>query len=98
MNSQQARGVRAAAGTSGEGTLRFRSNSVWGVVVSPFLLATYLAGQAKPQGAAKGGVEQNGFTWTETYEGSGNTDGFITDINSTVGVRGSHQVSGSSRF
>jgi hypothetical protein len=38
-----------------------------------------------PQGAAKGGVEQQGFTWTETYEGSGNSDGFITDINSTVG-------------
>jgi len=30
-------------------------------------------------------VEQNGFTWTETFEGSGNTDGFITDIDSTVG-------------
>jgi hypothetical protein len=38
-----------------------------------------------PQEAAKGGVEQQGFTWTETYEGSGNSDGFITDINSTVG-------------
>ena len=30
-------------------------------------------------------VEAKGFTWTETYEGSGNTDGFITDINSTTG-------------
>lgn len=37
-----------------------------------------------PQGS-KNGVEQQGFTWTETYEGSGNSDGFITDINSTVG-------------
>jgi hypothetical protein len=35
--------------------------------------------------ATKTGVEEKGFTWTETYEGSGNTDGFITDINSTVG-------------
>jgi hypothetical protein len=38
-----------------------------------------------PQGAGKTGVEQQGFTWTETYEGSGNSDGFITDLNSTVG-------------
>jgi hypothetical protein len=38
-----------------------------------------------PQGAGKGGVEQQGFTWTETYEGSGNSDGFITDLNSTAG-------------
>jgi len=37
-----------------------------------------------PQGS-NNGVEQQGFTWTETYEGSGNSDGFITDINSTVG-------------
>jgi hypothetical protein len=40
--------------------------------------------QARPQRATKG-AGQNGFTWTETYEGSGNSDGFITDINSTVG-------------
>jgi len=38
-----------------------------------------------PQGKIKGGVEQQGFTWTETYEGSGNSDGFITDVNSTIG-------------
>lgn len=50
----------------------------------PFLLAVSAVAQARPQGATKG-AGQNGFTWTETYEGSGNTDGFITDINSTVG-------------
>jgi hypothetical protein len=60
-------------------------------VVSPFLLAVSAASQAMPQGTGKGGVEQQGFTWTETYEGSGNSDGFITDINSTVGyVFGKH--------
>jgi hypothetical protein len=53
------------------------------VVVLPALLAVSVA-QARPQGATKGAGE-NGFTWIETYEGSGNTDGFITDINSTVG-------------
>jgi hypothetical protein len=35
--------------------------------------------------ATRTAAEEKGFTWTETYEGSGNTDGFITDINSTVG-------------
>jgi hypothetical protein len=54
------------------------------VVVLLFLLAVSAVAQARPQGATKG-AEQNGFTWTETYEGSGNIDGFITDINSTVG-------------
>jgi hypothetical protein len=65
--------------------LRFRYQSLLLVVVLPFLLAVSAASQAMPQGAIKGGVEQQGFTWTETYEGSGNSDGFITDINSTVG-------------
>jgi hypothetical protein len=41
--------------------------------------------QAAPPGATKSAVEEKSFTLTETYEGSGNTDGFITDINSTVG-------------
>src|SRR6185369_18043306 len=53
------------------------------VVVLPALLAISVA-QARPQGTSSG-AEQNGFTWTETYEGSGDSDGFITDINSTVG-------------
>jgi len=53
-------------------------------VALPFLLAISAVAQARSQGAAKD-VDQNGFTWTETYEGSGNSDGFITDLNSTVG-------------
>ena len=55
------------------------------VVVLPALLAVSALAQARPTQGATKGVAQNGFTWTETYEGSGNTDGFITDINSTVG-------------
>lgn len=54
------------------------------VVVLPALLAVSAVAQARRQGGAKG-TGQNGFTWAETYEGSGNTDGFVTDINSTVG-------------
>jgi hypothetical protein len=59
-------------------------------------MAATAVSQAMPQGAAKGGAEQGGaeqqgFTWTETYEGSGNSDGFVTDINSTVGyIFGKH--------
>lgn len=60
-----------------------RSDCLSFVAVLPFLVAVSAVAQVRPQGTK--GVEQNGFTWTETYEGSGNTDGFITDINSTVG-------------
>ena len=71
--------------------MRFRYQSPLLVVVLPFLPAVLAASQAMPQGKTKGGVEQQGFTWTETYEGSGNSDGFITDINSTIGyVFGKH--------
>jgi hypothetical protein len=61
-----------------------KSRCLSSVVVLPALLAVSVVAQARPQAATKG-AGQNGFTWTETYEGSGNTDGFITDINSAVG-------------
>jgi hypothetical protein len=64
--------------------LKFRAEFLWLALVWPLLLAVPALSQAMPQ-ASKEGVEQRGFTWTETYEGSGNSDGFITDINSTVG-------------
>src|SRR6266849_49326 len=55
-------------------------------LASSFLLAVSSPAQAVPPVATKTtAVEEKGFTWTETYEGSGNTDGFITAINSTVG-------------
>jgi hypothetical protein len=51
-----------------------------------FILASVSSpAQAVPPVATKTAVEETGFTWTETYEGSGNTDGSITDINSTIG-------------
>ena len=62
----------------------FRAQFILVAVVSP-VLALSAASQATPQAAGKGRIEQQGFTWTETYEGSGNSDAFITDINSTVG-------------
>src|SRR5215471_1430227 len=65
--------------------MRFRSRSLLVAVVSPFLLAVSALSQAMPQGAGKGSVEQQGLTWMETYEGSSNSDGLVTDLNSTVG-------------
>jgi hypothetical protein len=70
---------------SGGGTLKFCTQFLLVAVVLPFLLAASAASQALPQAAGRGGVEQQGYNWTETYEGSGNSDGFITDLNSTVG-------------
>ena len=53
-------------------------------LLSPFLLAVSAMSQAGPLPAAKGGIGQSGFTWTETFEGSDNSDGFITNLDSTV--------------
>ena len=64
--------------------MKFRAQFLWLAVISPLLLAVSARSQAMPQGP-KGGIEQRGFTWTETYEGSGDSGGLITDINSTVG-------------
>ena len=51
---------------------------------SCLLAATALA-EAGPSAATKTAGEEKGFTLTETYEGSADADGFISDINSTVG-------------
>jgi len=55
------------------------------ILACSFLLAVSSLAQAVPPMATKTAIEEKGFTLTETYEGSGNTDGFITDIDSTVG-------------
>ena len=48
------------------------------------MLAVSALGEAVPAAANKTAVEK-GFTLTETYEGSADTDGFISDINSSAG-------------
>jgi hypothetical protein len=55
------------------------------IVAGSCFLAVAALAEGVPSTAAKTAVEEKGFTLTETYEGSGNTDGFITDINSSVG-------------
>ena len=65
--------------------MTFRTHFLLVSLVSSFLLPTVAVSQAIPPSATRGSDEQHGFTWTETYEGSGNSDGFVTDLNSTVG-------------
>ena len=55
------------------------------ILASSCLLAVAAVAEAAPSAANKTAIEEKGFTLTETYGGSGNSDGFITDINSTLG-------------
>src|SRR6516162_8927964 len=71
--------------------MKSRSQCLLLVLVLPFLFTVSAVSQAMPKVASKDGDEQQGFTWTETYEGSGNSDGFVSDVNSTVGyIFGKH--------
>jgi hypothetical protein len=54
------------------------------ILAGSCLLAVSALGEAVPAAANKTAVEK-GFTLTETYEGSADTDGFISDINSSAG-------------
>jgi hypothetical protein len=49
------------------------------------LLAVSALGEAAAAVGSKTPVPEKGFTLTETYEGSADTDGFISDINSSAG-------------
>lgn len=55
------------------------------VFASLFMLVASSEAQLNNSQLPKSAVQQRGFTWTESFEGSGNTDGFITDMNSTFG-------------
>ena len=57
---------------------------LFAILAASCLLAVSAKGEAVPAAANKAAVEK-GFTLTETYEGSADTDGFISDINSLAG-------------
>src|ERR1700681_4395210 len=57
---------------------------LFAILAGSCLLAVSALGEAVPAVANKTAVEK-GFTLTETYEGSADTDGFISDINSSAG-------------
>jgi hypothetical protein len=58
--------------------MRFPRPVLWVLLVFAwwFALVTSSAAQTFSPGLSKSAVEQKGFTWTMTFEGSGNTDGF----------------------
>src|SRR5260370_30935242 len=58
---------------------------LFAIVAGLCLLAVCALGEAVPAAKGKTAVEEKGFTLTETYEGSADTDGFISDINSSAG-------------
>jgi hypothetical protein len=64
--------------------MRFECRLLAILAASCLLAATALA-EAGPSAATKTAGEEKGFTLTETYEGSADADGFISDINSTAG-------------
>ena len=68
----------------GNHEMRFPRAVVWLFLAFAWKLAiaASAAAQATPVISP---VEPKGLTWTETFEGSGNNDGFITDVNSTFG-------------
>ena len=55
------------------------------VVALPFLFGAALAAQSAPPSPNRTAVKQTGPIWTETFEGSGDADGIVTDLNSTFG-------------
>src|SRR6202051_5143687 len=56
-----------------------------GLCLGSCLLAVSALGEAMPAAGSKPAVQDKGFTLTETSEGSADTDGFISDINSSAG-------------
>jgi hypothetical protein len=58
---------------------------LFAILAGACLFAVSAIGEAVPAVGSKAAVEEKGFTLTETYEGSADTDGFVSDINSSVG-------------
>jgi hypothetical protein len=63
---------------TGQNEMRFLRPVIWAFLVIAwwFVFVTSLAAQSTSPGLPKPTVEQKGYTWTETFEGSANTDGF----------------------
>jgi hypothetical protein len=55
------------------------------ILAGSWLLAATAFAESVPAVATKAAAEEKGFTLTETYEGSVDSDGFISDINTTAG-------------
>jgi hypothetical protein len=55
------------------------------VVALPLFFGASLAAQSAPADPNRTVLKQTGPTWTETFEGSADADGIVTDLNSTFG-------------
>jgi hypothetical protein len=58
---------------------------LFAILAGSCLLGVSALGEAVPAVGSKTAVPEKGFTLTETYEGSADTDGFVSDINSSAG-------------
>jgi hypothetical protein len=58
---------------------------LFAILAGSCLLAVSALGEAAAAVGSKTAVPEKGFTLTETYEGSADTDGFVSDINSSAG-------------
>ena len=58
---------------------------LFAILAGSCLLAVSALGEAAAAVGSKTAVPEKGFTLTETYEGSADTDGLISDINSSAG-------------
>ena len=58
---------------------------LFAILAGSCLLAVSALGEAVAAVGSKTAVPEKGFTLTETYEGSADTDGFVSDINSSAG-------------
>ncbi len=74
----------ALFGSQLETSLKFRCLHQASFATLLFFASSAL-GQSQSLATTKPAVDQRGFTFTEAYEGSGNSDGFITDLDSSVG-------------
>src|SRR5260370_6078588 len=58
---------------------------LFAILAGSCLLLVSALGEALPAVGSKTAVQEKGVTLTETYEGCADTDGFISDINSSAG-------------
>jgi hypothetical protein len=73
-------------GTNQEGALIMKVHCrLFVILTGSCLLAVSALGEAVAAAGSKTAVQEKGFTLTETYEGSADSDGFISDINSSAG-------------
>ena len=65
--------------------MTFLSRAIRVVAASLLVIGSAAVASAQSTDPAKPAASQKGFTWIESYEGSGDSSGWISDVNSTAG-------------